>query len=260
MKFYIRGGIGDLLQHYSFIKENLDKQYLVHMHFKNVKQIFDEIGALNCSFYEFEDFDSLKKQTDAIVNQIVNIDKENICETPRVFYSDFNFGDKPNFKAQELINSFETNRNIIGIHPFGSNFANSLYKYMHLPTKFISTDIIKEIVNNDNNYLIFGSEKELNSYGLQESKNVKFACFENILHSLSAIKYCSTLIGTDSCFKSMSSMQKIKTICIIGDFEDPIRDSFFIKKYEEDKVMKVFKTKNTIEDKNKIIEFIKSNI
>ena len=43
MKFYIRGGIGDLLQHYSFIKENLDKQYLVHMHFKNVKQIFDEM-------------------------------------------------------------------------------------------------------------------------------------------------------------------------------------------------------------------------
>ena len=66
MKFYIRGGIGDLLQHYSFIKENLDKQYLVHMHFKNVKQIFDEIGALNCSFYEFEDANSLNQQTNFI--------------------------------------------------------------------------------------------------------------------------------------------------------------------------------------------------
>jgi len=260
MKFYIRGGIGDLLQHYSFIKNNLDKQYLVHMHFKNAKQIFDEIGALNCSFHEFEDFESLKKQTDAIVNQASNIDKENICETPRVFYSDFNFGDEPNDKAKELINSFESKTNIIGIHPFGSNFSNSLYKYMHLPIKSISVDIVKEIVSDDNNYLIFGSKKEIELYGLQESKNIKFVCFENILHSLSVIKYCSILIGTDSCFKSMSSMQKIKTICIVGDFEDPMRDAYFIKKYEEDKIMKVFKTKNVIEDKHKIIEFIKSNI
>ncbi len=131
---------------------------------------------------------------------------------------------------------------------------------MHLPIKSISVDIVKEIVSDDNNYLIFGSKKEIELYGLQESKNIKFVCFENILHSLSVIKYCSILIGTDSCFKSMSSMQKIKTICIVGDFEDPMRDAYFIKKYEEDKIMKVFKTKNVIEDKHKIIEFIKSNI
>jgi hypothetical protein len=55
-------------------------------------------------------------------------------------------------------------------------------------------------------------------------------------------------------------MQKIKTLCIIGDFQDPIRDSMFIKKYEEDKIMKVFKTKNANEDESKIVQFVKTNI
>lgn len=260
MKFYIRGGIGDFLQHYSFIKKNLDKQYLVHMHFKNAKQIFDEIGALNCSFYEFEDANSLNQQTNFIINQIIAIDNEKIFETPRSFYSDFNFGHEANIKAEELIKSFKTNKKIIGIHPFRSGFALSVYKNFDLPAKSIPFSIVKEIINENNNYLIFGSKKELVNYELQESDNVKFVCFDNVFHSLSVVKYCDKLIGVDSCFKSMSSMQKIFTICLIGDFSDATRDNYFIKKYEEDKIMKVFKTKNTIEDKDKIIEFIKSNI
>ena len=89
MKFYIRGGIGDFLQHYSFIKENLDKQYLVHMHFKNAKTIFDQIGAFNCSFYEFQNVDSLNQQTNSIINQFIGIDENKIFQTPRNFYSNF---------------------------------------------------------------------------------------------------------------------------------------------------------------------------
>jgi len=260
MKFYIRGGIGDLLQYYKFINNNLDKEYLVHMHFKNAKQIFDEIGALSCSFYEFEDIESLNKQTDAIVNRVHNIDKENIYDTPRAFYSEFNFGYDANKSAEDLVNSFPVKKDIIGIHPFRSGFALSVYDSFNLSAKIIPIDLINKIITSNYNYVIFGSEKELTNYGLQESDNVKFASFKNILHSLSAVKHCKTLIGLDSCFKSMSSMQRINTICIIMDFEDPVRDAYFIKKYEEDKIMKIFKTKNIVVDKDKIIKFIKSNI
>ena len=259
MKFYIRGGIGDLLQHYSFIKENLDEEYLVHMHFKNAKTIFDQIGAFNCSFYEFQNADSLNQQTNSIINQFIGIDENKIFQTPRNFYSNFDFGFQSNIKAEKLINSFKTKKKIIGIHPFRSGFALSVYSNFDLPAKIIPLSITKEIISDDNNYLVFGSKKELYDYGLEESDNIKLVSFDNIFDSLNTVKYCNKLIGVDSCFKSMSSMQKIHTICLIGDFPDQTRDEYFIKKYEQDKIMKVFKTKNEIEDSNKIIEFFKLN-
>jgi len=260
MKFYIRGGIGDFLQHYEFIKNNLDKQYLVHMHFKNAKSMFDDLGINNCLFYEFNNAASLLEQTDLIIKKFIESDNDKIFETPRSFYSSFDFGYNLNLNGNDLVKSFTATRNIIGIHPFRSDFAGSVYEEHNLPAKIIPVNVIKQIINNDNNYLIFGSKKELANYGLEEKENIKFVCFENILHSLCTVKHCSLLIGLDSCFKSMSSMQKIKTLCIIGDFQDPIRDSMFIKKYEEDKIMKVFKTKNANEDESKIVQFIKTNI
>lgn len=258
MKFYIRGGIGDLLQHYEFIKDNLDKEYLVHMHFKNARSIFDQIGAFNCLFYEFDDAISLSEQTNSIFKDFIDNNKDTVYETPRSFYCDFDFGQEANLNASNLVNSFKTKNPIIGIHPFRSDFANSVYSSYNLPAKIISSNLIKRIMNKQNNYLIFGSEKELLNYGLQETENVKFVSFQNILHSLSVVKHCSYLIGLDSCFKSMSSMQKIKTLCIIGDFNDAIRDAMFIKRYEEDGVMKVLRINNQ-ENEDKIINFIKQN-
>ena len=260
MKFYIRGGIGDFLQSYQFVKNNLDKEYIVSMHFKNAKFVFDEIGASNCVFYDFEDLHSLTEQTNSIIDLFLRKNKEQIHQTPRSFYDTFNFGQEANLNAEKTINSFETKKEIIGIHPFRSDFANYVYNQFEMPAKILPADLIKEIIDENKNYLIFGSEKELLSYELKESKNIKHICFKNIFHSLSTVKYCSALIGLDSCFKSMSSMQKIKTLCIIGDFEDATRDDFFIKKYVDDKIMKVYKTKNVNKEKEEIIKFIKINL
>ena len=188
-------------------------------------------------------------------------DQKNISDTPRSFYSDLDFGEEANLIAENFIKTFPTAKEIIGIHPFRSQFASSVYNHFDLPAKQIPVDVVQKIIdNNDRNYLIFGSAKDFSNYDLKESENVKFVSFENILHSLSTVKYCKTLIGLDSCFKSMSSMQRINTICIIGQFKDEPRDTMFINQYENDGVMKVYRLNNFEIEKDKVIQFINENI
>ena len=90
--------------------------------------------------------------------------------------------------------------------------------------------------------------------------NVKFVSFDNILHSLNTVKYCDLLIGVDSCFKTMSSMQRISTVCLIGNFSDPTRDTLFINQYEKDGVMKVYRLNDFENEKDQVIEFINKSI
>jgi len=260
MKYYIRGGIGDLLQHYWFIKTYPNNEYIVHTHFKQAKDIFEHLKASNYHIYQFEDLESHNDQVDVIKSEHAKEDQSNIAETPRAYYSSFDFGDEADLKALQAVQSFNNKQKIIGIHPFRSGFANSVYNQFNLPAKQIPLEIVESIITDSFNYLIFGSPSELASYGLKEKENIKFVSFDNILHSLSTVKHCSTLIGLDSCFKSMSSMQNINTICIIGDFPDPTRDNCFINRYVNDGVMHVAKIKNIEQEANQIIEFIKNNI
>lgn len=257
-KYYIRGGIGDLLQHYWYIKAHPEKEYIVHTHFKNAEDIFRNLGATNCHFYPFKDMPTHNEQVDVIKLAHALEDQSNILEVPRAYYSSFNFGEEANKAAENIVKSFPVEKGIIGIHPFRSGFATSVYNNFDLPAKMLPVDIVNSLINDKYNYLIYGSKEELSSYGIQERDNVKLVSCDNILHSLSTVKYCKGLVGLDSCFKSMSSMQGINTICIIGDFPDPVRDSCFVNKYVSDGVMKVLKTKNIAEDKDKIIELFSS--
>lgn len=260
MKYYLRGGIGDLLQSLWFIKNNPDGLFIAHVHFQNAKKILESFGAKNVEVYNFCDWNSHNEQVDAIKNVHAKVDQSEIKETPRSYYSNLEFGFEFSEQVQNLINSFEEKKKIIGIHPFRSEFAISVYNEYNLPAKKLPVEITKNIIQEDYNYLIFGSKKELLEYGLSESKNVKFASFDNILTSLSCVKHCETLIGLDSCFKTASSMQKIKTICVIGDFDDPTRDQYFVNQYAKDGIMKVIKTKNIENQKEEIINFIKANL
>jgi hypothetical protein len=261
MKFYVRGGVGDLLQNFWFIKNNPNNEYLVHTHFENAKDIFDHLGVSNCHFYNFNDIDSHNDQVDLIKDNHADEDQKNISETPRAFYSELDFGDEANSVAENFVNSFPVKKDIIGIHPFISQFSCSVYDHFNLPAKEIPADVVQKIINdNDRNYLIFGSAKDFSNYGLKESENVKFVSFKNILHSLSAVKYCKTLIGSDSCFKSMSSMQRINTICIVGRPKDEATDAMFINQYEKDGVMKVYRLTTFEKEKDKVIQFMNENI
>ena len=260
MKFYIRGGIGDLLQSLWFVCNYPEKEYVVHTHFKKTKEIFDYLGIKNTYFYQFDDLESHNEQIDLILKDHGENSTKNIQECPRAFYSSFAFGKEADEASTKLVNSFKENKDIIGIHPFRSGFALSVYASFDLPARTIPLSITKEIINSDNNYLIFGSKEELSNYGLEESDNIKFVSFDNILHSLNTVKYCSKLIGVDSCFKTMSSMQKISTICLIGDFPDQTRDAFFINQYVNDGYMKVMKVKDITVEHDQIVSFIKENL
>ena len=55
-------------------------------------------------------------------------------------------------------------------------------------------------------------------------------------------------------------MQRINTICIIGQFKDDPRDTMFINQYENDGVMKVYRLNNFEIEKDKVIQFINENI
>jgi len=260
MKYYIRGGVGDILQSLWFIKTYPEKEFIVHTHYKGAKEIFSHFGAKNAHFYEFDDLESHNTQVDFIKEDHAKESQKDIADTPRAFYSDFDFGAEANEAAKKLVESFQEQKNIIGIHPFRSGFAQSVYDDFNLPAKELPVEISKNVINDNSNYLLFGSKNELLQYGIPESKNVKFVCFSDIIYSLATVKYCKTLVGLDSCFKSMSSMQRINTICIIGNFNDPTRDSMFINQYQKDGVMKVYKVNNIEEEKEEISEFITKNL
>jgi len=257
MKYYFRGGIGDLLQSLWFMQLNPEKEYIVHSHFKKIKDIFDFYGIKNSYFNNFETHND---QVEKIKEDHAAENQNDILEIPRAYYSVYDFGKDSEAEAENLINSFKNKNQIIGIHPFRSDFAQSVYEENSLPAKVLPVEIVKDLISENKNYLIYGLKYELASYGIPESENVKHVNFDNILSSLSTIKYCDCVISLDSCFKTASSMQRINTICLIGDFKDSIRDACFINQYVKDGVMKVFKTKNTYDDKDEIIKFIKENI
>ena len=116
-------------------------------------------------------------------------------------------------------------------------------------------EIVKKIITDDHNYIIFGSKEELSSYGLEACDNVLLTDMQ-MPSCLETVKLCSKFIGTDSCFKTMSSMSRIPTYCLLGDFKDPTRDSYFINQYEKGLVMKVFRFKNLESEKENVINFL----
>jgi hypothetical protein len=261
MKFYVRGGMGDFLQCSWFISNNKTQHFIVHTHFKQAESFFKNLGAENCSFYYFDNIEDHDSQVDNIINDHGENSTTNIRECPRAFYSDINLSQNSKDEAKSFSGKFKNNNPIIGIHPFGSQFSFDVYSKFNLPTKHIPSDAVREIINDDYNYIIFGSQSQLDSYGIQES--------ENILHTnmgiescLELVKSCAKFIGTDSCFKTMSSMIKIPTFCTLGDFQDPTRDQFFINQYEKDNIMQVFRysdMQNSSPDLVKSMKFFINN-
>lgn len=260
MKTYVRGGIGDMLQSLWYIQNNKDDEYIVHTHYKNAEQIFDYLGATNVKYYYFSDFQSHNDAVDEIVKDFGQEVQQQTKDIPRAFYSGFQFSFADEEFALSAFESFEKEQYTVGLHPFRSGFANSVYKDHNLPCSILPIEITKEIFEDDKNYLVFGSREELSSYGLEESGNIKFVSFQSILTSLNTVKYCKKFIGLDSCFKSMSSMQKIPTLCVIGDFSDEIRDKMFINKYVEDGIMDILKSKDLLKEKEDCISIIKNFI
>ena len=258
MKVYLRGGIGDFLQCLPAAISKPSEEYYIHTHYPKAKEFFNEFGLENAKVFTFKNSQEHDEQIDIILSDCNSKVKTNFTECPRVLYSQLEFTQEIQDQVDSHIN-FGNDNPIIGIHPFGSDFSKNVYSKFNLPVKFIPAEIINSIIDNDTNkqynYLIFGSSKDLENYDLQSSENLRFVCFDNILVSLACVPKCKKFLGTDSCFKTMSSMNEIPTYCLVGDFDDQTRDAYFIDQYVNDGVMKIFKFNNVETQKDEILKF-----
>lgn len=247
--FYIGGGIGDFLQSFLFLNNNKNYKFIIHTHFKKAKDFFNYLGVQNIEIVIFSDLQEFSNQRRALFESA----NTQIC--PRDFFYDFPLNDSMNESNNDLKNSFCKIQPIIGIHPFGSQFANDVAKINGVSTKNIDTSTIYNSINENFNYLLFGTKEELDNAEFYEKENVKFVCFSNIVNSLAAVKLCSLFIGTDSCFKNMSCINGIKTYCILGGYKDDFRDAFFVNPYTQNRVLEIFHTETNTSNQN-ILEYI----
>ena len=256
MKFYVRGGVGDFLQSSWFMMGNPNQEFIIHTHFLGAEEFFKTFNLTNAHFYYFNNIEEHDSQIDKILENHGENSTANIRECPRAFYSQISFPKEYQEKASAFVEKFKDKKPIIGIHPFGSFFSSDTHSKFDLPLKYLPSEIVSEIMSDDFNYVIFGSQSELESYPIKECGNVLHTNTD-ISTSLELVKLCSKVIGTDSCFKGMAVMSKIPTFCILGDFQDPLRDKMFINQYEQDKVLKVFRYKNINESSKDVVASIK---
>lgn len=256
MKFYVRGGVGDFLQSSWFMMGNPNQEFIIHTHFHGAEEFFKSFNLTNAHFYYFNNIEEHDSQIDKILANHGENSTTNIRECPRAFYSQISFPKEHQEKASAFVEKFKYKKPIIGIHPFGSFFSSDTHSKFDLPLKYLPSEIVSEIMSDDFNYVIFGSQSELEAYPIKECGNVLHTNTD-ISTSLELVKLCSKVIGTDSCFKGMAVMSKIPTFCILGDFQDPLRDKMFINQYEQDKVLKVFRYKNINESSKDVVASIK---
>lgn len=249
-KYYVSGGIGDFLQFFPFVLDKKNENFLIHTHFKNAKDFFDYIGIKNSEFIYFSNANEFESQKPFLLS------KFNLETCQRSFFYDFPLSNTLLESNKIIKNNFKSNKKIIGIHPFGSEFANEYAKKNNVITKTIDSKIIYDSIDDNFNYLIFGTKKELEDNKFYETENIKFICFSNIIQSLAAIKICNLVIATDSCFKNMACINGIKTFCILGDYKDEFRDKYFIEAYQIAGILEVLKM-NFEEDYDNIKEYIK---
>ena len=110
--------------------------------------------------------------------------------------------------------------------------------------KSIPARVIKELISDDYNLMVFGLEEELQPIGLEVGENLQLISYKNPAKSLAYVSQCDAFVGSDSAFKTLSSMMKIPTFVWLGDYIDPPRDDMFINPYIEDKVIEVFRYKD----------------
>lgn len=62
--------------------------------------------------------------------------------------------------------------------------------------------------------------------------------YEDIWESLSCVTMCDFVIAVDSSVKTISSMLRIPTVTMVGDFVEPFRDRHFLEPYVRAGVMR----------------------
>jgi ADP-heptose:LPS heptosyltransferase len=239
----IHGGVGDFLQYLPFIQENKEARYIVVTHFKRAESFFNNLNIKIHKIYFFSNKLEYKK-----IQNLLKKNKESY-HCPRTQF----FKHSP-FKSKKFIKP--KNKKIIGIHMGSSTIASN---------KALSKKFIENLINTFDqkifSIILFGTKKELSKVKLGKAKHIKIAADNNILENLSLVQYCDLLIGSDSLFKTMSSMLKIPTIVLHHNSKNNFRDRVFIKPYVNSGVMFTYKFKKHIDNEiSSAIKYIYSII
>ncbi|MDB4664900.1 hypothetical protein OAE97_00970 [Verrucomicrobia bacterium] len=255
-KIYVRGGLKDVCQSLWYFKNNPEKEYLVHTHNPDVKQLFNFYNCKNVHYYFYQDEESHDATVEQMVKDHASENQENITDVSKSFYTSFQFGFTQEELASSLIDSFEEEKPIIGIHPFISDFSKKMYQSFDIPDISMPSEVVDNITSYDFNFLIFGQKSELSEINTNKP-NIRLACGEDLLTTINLVKYCKKFIGTFSSFKTVSSSQKIPTFCIM-----PLRpisrgmESVFVDQYVQEKIMKPYR----LEDYSSEKEILKSEL
>ncbi len=228
----LQGGIGDFLQCIPFIKANKHgTRYACITHLKGAKQFFEAIGI------ELESLSIFKSEKEKIklLNSLPRDTQYFSC--PRTQYFDVN-----PFDIEEPL--FDNGKPVVGIHINGSAYAIKTQKKFGLTLKAIPAKVIKQLVSDNYNVIVFGLRDEIEPIGLIESDTLRLIINENPAKSLAYVQQCNSVIASDSGIKTMSSMLKIPTMVWLGDYQDHPRDQMFIDPYVSDGVMRIFRYKD----------------
>jgi hypothetical protein len=224
--FLLKGGIGDILQHLPFMLENKSFRYIVVSHFYGVNVLLKNLGIVNYETYIFNS----PSEANLIIKNLHK--KYSLFHCPRAI-----FFDKNPFQARESFRSIPAEI-IIGLHVSASNLG--LDKV--LPNTLVNK-IVDEILRREYRLMIFctkNEQKKMFSNAIKQ-KRIEFVCNNEIIRSLSRVCECDFFIGSDSVFKTMSSMIKIPTLVILPIKKiNTFRDRMFLDPYVKSKIMSVY--------------------
>lgn len=228
----ILGGIGDTI----LSLDNIKKEYPLHIYtHSNKKAIYSLIKELdlhsNPEVYSMGDIKNAKYQA---------------YQVKKIKYISWKFSEDLQQKTLErLFPSIKDN--YIIFHPFGSEFSSSWAKAFNLPTKDIpneSINLILDILYKFNLPVILtGTKKEFDNLNIDNSK-VNKLILDDSIDGLVVASKCKFFIGSDSAIKTLTASNKIKSIVFVADYEDEIRDKFFIGPYKADNIIKEIRYNN----------------
>ena len=231
--YLLSGGIGDILLSIPFLlsPEGVASKILVLSHQLSARDLLLGMGIKIEKFLHFSDSDGQKKAESelSVYGQIF--------PCPRTKYMERNPFPVPS-------NYFGDERKVLGLHLGGSSYSIGIQKKLRLPTKNLPEKIIRELIKLDINILIFGEKNELEKVEIPNATNLKVFMSDDICESMSHVALCDIFLGSDSSFKTFSSMLKIPTMVWLGDYIDEFRDSTFINPYIIDGHMEVFRYSN----------------
>lgn len=250
----LKGGIGDFLlslDAFIILINQPDINFTIITHYKDAPLFFKPF-VKDFSRIKFAYFSSVAELHEHL--GIFSKENEVILECPKFKIGEFNY-------PYEVESPFQNENEVIGIHPFGSNFSRRFLSEINFPSKDIPIEIVKKLIIESKNYIIFGSKDELSAYSdFEKADNVCLCYHDDIWVSLSHLSICSKIIACDSSFKTLSLTKKVDTYLIINDYDDEPRDKIFINPYLKDDHFNILKVKDISKSEKEIINFIDEKI